>query len=83
MLNGIGTAWKVGRHLPWACECKLELANLAAGSIQAGGPLGKNNVPNMEDAGVPKAGVDKLPVPGTKFADEEAGDFMASATAGG
>jgi hypothetical protein len=81
MLDGIGTAWKVGRHPPWACERKLEHANLAAGSIGVGGPSGKNNVPDVEDAGVATEGVDELPVPGTIFADKEAGDFMASAKA--
>ncbi len=79
MLDSVGTAWKVGRHPPWACERKLKLADSATGSIVAGGPLGKNDVPDMEDAGVATAGVDKLPVPGAMFADKEVDDFMASA----
>jgi hypothetical protein len=79
MLDGVGTARKVGCHPPWACECKLELADSAVGSIAAGGLLGKNNVPEVEDTGVATAGVDKLPVPGAIFADMEEGNFMSSA----
>jgi hypothetical protein len=41
--------------------------------------LGKYNIPNVEDASVATAGVDKLPVPGAIFADKEASNFMASA----
>ncbi len=83
MLDGVGTAWKVGHHPPWACECKLELADLAAGSIVVGGSSGKNNVPHVEDMGGMTAGVDKLSVPGAMFDGKEAGDFMASAKAVG
>ncbi len=83
MLDGVETTWKVDHHLPWACECKLELADLAAGSIRVGGPLGKNNVPNVEDVGVAMVGVDELPVPGAMFADKEAGNFMVSPNAVG
>ncbi len=83
MLDGIGTAWKISHHPPWACECKVKLANLAAGSVGAGGLLGKNNIPDVEVMGVMTAGVDKLPVPGMMFADKEAGSFMASAKAVG
>jgi hypothetical protein len=79
MLDGVGSTWnKVSHYPPWACECKLKLANLAVGSIRAGCPSGKNNVSNVEDAGVVMAGVDELPVPGAMFADQEVGNFMAS-----
>ncbi len=83
MFDGVGTAWKVGHHLPWTCEHKLKLANSAAGSIGAGGPSGKNDVPKVEDVGVAMAGVDNHPVPGAMFADKEVGNFMASAKAVG